>query len=98
MIKLKNEEEILKYYGHSNSRILLDIDYFEYNGNNILISGTEDGQIAYWDMTSGGQCEFITFPDISNEKCINTISCNTNGLIAFASTPDENNYINILQL
>jgi WD40 repeat protein len=101
VIDLLNEDEILKYSGHLNSRYLVDVKIHEnkYNNKKYLISGSEDDTIAIWDVERGGECNKINISGMSDtNQIINCLSVNDENIIAYSGFPDIDNSISLLSI
>lgn len=94
IMDLIKEEEILKYSGNNSKSNLIDTCLFIdcYNSDKmILASGSEDGNICFWNALEGGECSKIAV--FSSEKVVNCISANKNNKIACAAFADADNQI-----
>ena len=101
-----SEEEINRYTGHTNSKFLIDSFFYKdgETGKNILISGSEDGNIYSWDiLNEKNYCKFYPFesPLLNNEVNTNTntnsssicLSINSKGLLVTSGFPDNDSLI-----
>jgi WD40 repeat protein len=96
VINLIDEEEVLKYTGHTNSKYLVDIALMENNNRKYLISGSEDDNIALWDIEMANEC--VKIPAGTTGQNINCLSCNKGGILAYSGFPDPTNYLNLISL
>ena len=98
-----NEDEIIKYTGHQNSRYLVDVRIYEnkLNDKKYLISGSEDDTIAIWDVEKGGECNKINLFGIEMTDCNKVINCltiNDENIIAYSGFQDSDNSISLLSM
>ena len=95
---IKNEQEVIKYNGHSNVQHLLDMKIFDApNGESYLISGSENNRLYMWNAEDGTDYKsFMINNDNSTYKAVNCLSLSAgNNLLATSSFTNDYNYSTI---